>query len=130
GPSGSSRTVNARGGRGRDAKLHAVTHPSSRTCFNRSTTPDSETAAHQVVEEMIEDRSSRSGSGAGTQSLCGRTALARFEKNPYRYGRDPRAAGPCSLQEVHRLGRAQPSAPGGLAEAGRMLEMADVRVLV
>ena len=79
---------------------------------------------------MIEDRSSRSGSGAGTQSLCGRTALARFEKNPYRYGRDPRAAGPCSLQEVHRLGRAQPSAPGGLAEAGRMLEMADVRVLV
>src|SRR5437762_3372430 len=29
---------------------------------------------------MIEDSSSRSGSGAGTQSLCGRTALARFGK--------------------------------------------------
>jgi hypothetical protein len=59
---------------------------------------------HLVVEKMIEDRSSPSGSGASTQSLCGRTELARFEKNPYRYGRDPRTAGPCSLPEVHRLG--------------------------
>ena len=84
----------------------------------RSKTPDSETAAHQVVEEVIEDLASRSGSGMGTQSLRGRTNWRDSEKNPYRYGCDPRAAGSCSLLEVNRLGRSQLTAPGGLAEAG------------
>src|SRR5437764_15416160 len=80
---------------------------------------------------MIEDSSSRSGSGAGTQSLCGRTAISEIRK---RIRIDTDAILELLAHAHYRryvgLGRSQPSATGGLAEAGRTLEMADVRVLV
>jgi len=59
-PSGSSRTVNARGGRRRDAELHAVTHPSNRTCLPvRAFVPSSATEVRRPTVKQPHIKLSR-----------------------------------------------------------------------